>query len=225
MACRVRSEARGSAAGRGGNVEDDQAGGVEEDMNDVGAQHAAPLLRPSARVQPKMFETLPIQQRADADPDSPIPVVADQVGLVGGARHEIRVPVEPYGDHLPEPLPYTDLARYATVLGVVGPCVRIPYVPDPGEDLGATRGRHVVDEPHVERPVAGAVLRGVRDVHLDRQEGERVHAHAPTESERIADGERVVGVDIGSEPADLERASFLGSCWKCSGAGYSDNEQ
>src|SRR6266566_3689101 len=98
------------------------------------------------------------------------------------------MPVEPYCEHLPEPLPDTNLPRDPIVLRLVRPSVGIAHEPDPGEDLGATRGWYVVDEPHVKRPVAGAVLRGVRDVHLDRQERERVYAHAPTESERIVDG-------------------------------------
>src|SRR5712664_4648382 len=141
------------------------------------------MLRPYSFVP--RISILAIQQGAHADPDSPIAVETDEVGLVRRIRHEIRVSVQPYGEQLAEPMPYADLSSNATVVRLVGPGVRVPHVSDPRKDLGATRGRHVIDEPHMQRLMGGAVLRGVGDVHLDRQERERVRTNPSTESERI----------------------------------------
>src|SRR6266487_2848416 len=139
---------------------------------------------------------LPVQQCADAERHAPVAVVTDEVGLVGRAWHEIRVTVEPDGEHLAEPLPQTNLPPNAAVVRLVAARVGILHVSDGREELGAACGRHVVDEPDVQRSVFRAVLRGAGDVDLEREVAERIHANTPTESERVADGERVVGIEI-----------------------------
>src|SRR5262249_60538592 len=51
------------------------------------------LLRPFSNPMPTGAR-LPIHQRAQPDPDPPVPVVPDQVGFVRGVRHEIGVTVD-----------------------------------------------------------------------------------------------------------------------------------
>src|SRR5258708_9841187 len=136
---------------------------------------------------------LPIQQRTDAERDTPVAVVTDEVGLVGRARHEIRMAVETDGEDLAEPLPHTNLPPNAAVVRFVAAGVGILHVSDRREDLGAAGGRHVVDEPYVQRAVFRAVLRGAGDVHLNLEVADRIHADAPTESERVAAGDSVLG--------------------------------
>src|SRR5437773_4838209 len=179
---------------------------------------------PNATCRRSSRSDLSVQQGADAERPTPTAFVTDDVGLVGRAWHEIHMTVEPDGEPLAEPLPHTNLPPNAAVVRLVRARVGILHVSDRREELGAACGRHVVDEPDVQRAVFRAVLRGAGDVDLERDVAERIHANTPTESERVADGERVVGVEIRSERADFERACLLRSRGHRGGTRCSDND-
>src|SRR5947207_2806779 len=121
----------------------------------AGLPHHRGMLRPypNATCRRSSRSDLSVQQGADAERQTPVAVVTDDVGLVGRAWHEIHMTVEPDGEHLAEPLPHTNLPPNAAVVRLVRARVGILHVSDRREELGAACGRHVVDEPDLQRAV------------------------------------------------------------------------
>src|SRR5207302_8960034 len=105
----------------------------------------------------------------------------------------------------------------AAVVRFVATRIGIPHIADAEEKLRAADGRDVVEQPDVQRLVCRAVLRRVRDVRLEREIRHEIHAGAGADTYGVANGERVVGIEVGREGADLDGAALLGSCGERSG--------
>ena len=145
--------------------------------------------------------------------------------MVGGARHEVGMPVEPDRHHVGKAVPQAELAADAAVVRLVAARIRIPHVTHAEEQLRATHGRDVVHEPDVNGLVRGAALRCVCDVRLEREVGHQVHAGAGADAYGVADGEGVVRIEVGGESADLDGAALLGSRGERSGEHCSGNKR
>src|SRR5437899_11554705 len=92
-----------------------------------------------------------VQQRTQTEPESPVAVVTDQVGLVRRGWHEVHAPIDPKRNGFVEPVAQADEASDAAVLRLVAARALVLHIAQSEKQLVAADRRHFVDGVHVER--------------------------------------------------------------------------